>query len=44
MINKKIKMLLDEKKINKIENLKLNSRPADIRPETYYKITELLES
>ncbi len=44
MINKKIKTLLDEKKINKIENLKLNSRPADIRPETYYKITELLES
>ena len=43
MINKKIKMLLDEIKMKKIDNLKLNSRPADLSPETYYKITELFE-
>ena len=28
----------------KISNLNVNLRPADISPEIYYKITELLES
>jgi 16S rRNA (adenine1518-N6/adenine1519-N6)-dimethyltransferase len=44
MINKNIKKLLNKDKIAKISNLNVNLRPADISPEIYYKITELLES
>ena len=43
MINKTIKKILNEKEINNIDDLKLNSRPSEVRPETYYKITELFE-
>ena len=43
MINKTIKKILDEKEIRNIDELKLNSRPSELKPETYYKITELFE-
>ena len=43
MINKTIKKILNEQEIKSISDLKLNSRPSEIRPETYYRITELFE-
>ena len=43
MINKNIKKILKKKQINLIENLDLESRPSDLKPEKYYKITELYE-
>jgi 16S rRNA (adenine1518-N6/adenine1519-N6)-dimethyltransferase len=43
MINKNLIKLLDKNQINKISGLKFNLRPADIKPEIYYKITELFE-
>ena len=43
MINKNLKKLLHIDKINKIEHLNLNSRPSDLKPDYYYKITELYE-
>ena len=43
MINKTIKKILNEQDIKSINDLKLNSRPSEIRPETYYRITELFE-
>ena len=43
MINKNIKKLLNKEKINIIRNLKLSSRPSEIEPNIYYKITELFE-
>ena len=43
MINKNIKKLLNEKEINKIGGIKLNSRPSEIKPEIFYRITELFE-
>ena len=43
MINKNIKKILNSKEIKSINGLKLNFRPSEINPETYYKITELFE-
>ena len=43
MINKTLKKILNEREIKSIIGLKLNSRPSEIKPETYYKITELFE-
>ena len=43
MINKNIKKILSNDKIKIIDGLKLNSRPAEIRPEIYYKIAEIFE-
>ena len=43
MINKNIKKLLNDHQIKEIFNLKLNLRPADIKPDIYYKIAELFE-
>ena len=43
MINKTIKKILNEQDIKSINGLKLNSRPSELRPETYYRITELFE-
>ena len=43
MINKNIKKILNQKKIQCIPDLKLNLRPSNIKPEIYYKITELFE-
>ena len=44
MINKNLKKILSENDISKLSNLKLNSRPTEIKPEIYYKITELFEN
>ena len=43
MINKNIKKILNDREIKNIKGLKLNSRPSEIKPEIYYKITELFE-
>ena len=43
MINKNIKKILSRKNIESIDGLKLHLRPANIKPEIYYKITELFE-
>ncbi len=43
MINKSIKKLICLKKLREIRNLKMSSRPADIKPEIYYQIAELIE-
>ena len=44
MIKKNLQNILNEKKISLIENLNLKSRPENLSPETYYKITSLYES
>ena len=43
MINKNIKKILSKKNIESIDGLKLHLRPANLKPEIYYKITELFE-
>ena len=43
MINKNIKKILNHKEIKLMEDLNLNSRPSELKPEKYYKITELFE-
>tara|TARA_B100000941_G_C28460306_1_gene530348 strand:- start:410 stop:1195 length:786 start_codon:yes stop_codon:yes gene_type:complete len=43
MINKNIKRILNQSQVDNISNLNLNSRPSDISPEIYYKITEFFE-
>ena len=43
MINKKLKKILTDNQIKKVSNLKVSLRPSEIRPEIYYKITELTE-
>jgi len=43
MINKSIKKVLNNDKIKKLPYLQINLRPSDIKPEFYYKITELYE-
>ena len=43
MINKNLKKLLNNEEIKEIANLEIKQRPADIKPEIYYKITELFE-
>lgn len=43
MINKCIKKVLNKKKISRIPSLNLNLRPAEIKPNEYYQITELYE-
>ena len=43
MINKNIKKILGADQINLIQGLNLNSRPSDLKPEVYYRITELFE-
>ena len=43
MINKNVKKLFNEKNLGKISFLNLNLRPEEIRPEIYYKLTEILE-
>tara|TARA_Y100000591_G_C21828513_1_gene698144 strand:- start:735 stop:1517 length:783 start_codon:yes stop_codon:yes gene_type:complete len=42
MINKNIKKTLTHQEINQL-NLELKSRPSELKPEIYYKITELYE-
>ena len=43
MIKNSIKKIFNTDKMNYLKELNLNLRPADIKPETYYKITELYE-
>ena len=43
MINKNIKKILNAQQIEKIKNLNCELRPAEIDPQTYYKITEVYE-
>ena len=43
MINKSIRKLFNKNFLDSIKNLNLKSRPAEIRPEKYYEITELYE-
>ena len=43
MINKNIKKILKKKQIAQIKNLRPDSRPSEIVPEIYYRITELVE-
>ena len=44
MINKNLKKILNLSEVKSIKNLKLNLRPSEIKPEIYYKITELYEN
>jgi 16S rRNA (adenine1518-N6/adenine1519-N6)-dimethyltransferase len=44
MINKSLKKILNDDAIKKIIGLKTNLRPSEIKPEFYYKITELFEN
>ena len=43
MINKNIKKILKLSQIKKLKELKLDCRPSDIKPEMYFKITEMFE-
>ena len=43
MINKGLRKILSGDKIRLISNIKLDQRPANLKPEIYYKITELYE-
>ena len=43
MINKNLKKILNTDDIKKIGELRLNLRPSEITPETYYKIAKIYE-
>ena len=43
MINKNINKILSKNEIDKIANLNTSLRPSEIKPETYYKIVEIIE-
>ena len=43
IIKKNMQKILDNNQINNLINLDLNARPADVKPEIYYKITEFFE-
>ncbi len=43
MINKSIKKILNENQIKMIDQLNLSSRPSELKPEIFYKITEMSE-
>ena len=43
MINKNLKKILNANDIKKIGELRLNLRPSEITPETYYKIAKIYE-
>jgi 16S rRNA A1518/A1519 N6-dimethyltransferase RsmA/KsgA/DIM1 with predicted DNA glycosylase/AP lyase activity len=44
MINKNIKKILFNHELKKIPTSTEKLRPAELRPEFYYKITELIEN
>ena len=44
MINKSIKKIIKNNKIQKIDNLNLKLRPEQLHPDIYYKLAELYES
>jgi len=43
MIKKNLEKLIGKKKIKYIKGINLNSRPSELEPKIYYKITELFE-
>ena len=43
MINKNILKIFNPKKMKKLNYLDLTLRPAELKPDIYYKITELFE-
>ena len=43
MINKSLKKLINLNEVNKNLDLKTNLRPTELKPDVYYKITELFE-
>ena len=43
MINKNLKKLLYNYEIMLLKEIKMNMRPSEIKPETYYKIAEIIE-
>ncbi len=43
MVNKSLKKIINLNEVNKIIGLKTNLRPSELKPEVYYKITELFE-
>ncbi len=43
IIKKSLEKLINKNNIRKLSNINLRSRPAEIKPEIYYKITELYE-
>ena len=43
MINKSIKKVLNKEQIHMIDHLNLSMRPSEVKPDIYYKITELIE-
>jgi 16S rRNA (adenine1518-N6/adenine1519-N6)-dimethyltransferase len=44
MIKKNLNKILKKNQLKKLNNLNLNQRPSDLKPEIYYKIVELFES
>ena len=43
MINKNLKKILSNNEIDKIKDIRMNMRPSEVKPEIYYKITEIFE-
>ena len=43
MINKNLKKILTINEIYHLKDIELDMRPNDVKPETYYKITEIIE-
>ena len=43
MINKNFKKIFSDAEAKNFPEIKLNSRPSEIKPYTYFKITEFFE-
>ena len=43
MINKSLKKIFNKNQYNIVKNLDLRLRPSEVKPDIYYKITELFE-
>ena len=43
MINKNIIKILNKDEINLIKDIKMHMRPTEVKPDIYYKITEIFE-
>ena len=43
MINKNLKKLINAKDVKSLKDLSLDSRPAELRPEIFYKIAKIYE-
>ena len=44
MINKNIKKILNKEEISVVDDIEMNMRPSEIKPDIYYKITEIFEN